>query len=104
MFLAVVRCIGRPKVLSAVIHSEPQGLIEKRKRELMKSSGPKKEFLSVKDREEEILERVQQNFEGNYMKSWMNTSMYFWRNCPKVDLPRGRLSTLLRQTLRHSPK
>ena len=30
----------------------------------MKASGPKKEFLSVKEREEEILERVQPEFRG----------------------------------------
>ena len=50
VFLAMVRCIGRPKVVNAAIHSESQGLTEK-KRELMKASGPKKEFLSVKERE-----------------------------------------------------
>ena len=58
IFLAVVRCIGRPKVVSAVIHCQTQGPTDKKKRELMKASGPKKEFLSMKDREEEILERV----------------------------------------------
>ena len=55
----MVRCIGRPKIVNAAIHPESQGLTEKKKRELMKASGPKKEFLSVKEREEEILERVQ---------------------------------------------
>ena len=64
VFLAVVRCIGRPKVVSTAIHSESQGLTEKKKRELMKASGPKKEFISIKEREEEILERVQPEFQG----------------------------------------
>ena len=64
LFLAVVRCIGRPKVVNAAIHPKSQGLIEKKKRELMKASGPKKEFLSVKEREEEILKRVQPEFRG----------------------------------------
>ena len=58
----MVRCIGGPKVVNAAIHSEPQGLTEKKKRALMKASGPKKDLLSVKEREEEILERVQPEF------------------------------------------
>ena len=64
VFLAMVRCIGRPKTVNVAIHPESQGLTEKKKRELMKASGPKKEFLSVKEREEEILERVQPGFQG----------------------------------------
>ena len=55
VFLAV-RCIGRPKIVKTTIHPESQGLTEKKKRELLKASGPKKEFLCVKEREEEILE------------------------------------------------
>ena len=58
----MVRGIGRPKIINAAIHSESRGLTEKKKRELMKASGPKKEFLSMKEREEEILERVQPEF------------------------------------------
>ena len=42
LFLAVVRCIRRRKVVNAAIHSECQGLTENKKRELMKASGPKK--------------------------------------------------------------
>ena len=64
VFLAVAHCIRRPKIVNAAIHAESQGLTEKKKRELMKASGPKKEFLSVKEREEEILERVQPKFRG----------------------------------------
>ena len=56
MFLVVVYCIGRPKTKNAAIHPKSQGLTEKRKRELMKVSWPKKEFLSMKEHEEEILE------------------------------------------------
>ena len=56
VFLVVVRCIGRQKTANVAIHPESQGLIDNKKRELMKASGPKKEFLSVKECEEEILE------------------------------------------------
>ena len=67
--LAVVRCIGRPKVVNVAILYESQGLIEKKKkRELMRASGLKKEFLSIKEREEEILERVQPEFRGRLRK------------------------------------
>ena len=60
----MVRCIGRPKIVNVAIHSESQGLTEKKKRELMKSFVPKKDFLFVKEREVEILERVQPEFRG----------------------------------------
>ena len=62
VFLPVVHCIGRPKIVNAAIHLESLGLTEKKKRELMKASRPKKEFLSMKEHEEEILERVQPKF------------------------------------------
>ena len=42
VFLAVVRCIGPSKVASAAIHSESQGLTEKKKTELVKASGSKR--------------------------------------------------------------
>ena len=56
VFLSMVRCIEQPDVVKAGIHSESQGLPEKKKRKLMKASGSKKEFLSLKEREKEILE------------------------------------------------
>ena len=85
VFLAVVRCIGRPKIVNAAIHPESQGLTEKKKRELMKASGPKKEFLSVKEREEEILERVQPEFRGK-----LREIVDEHRDVFPEKLPRGR--------------
>ena len=38
--------------------SESIGLTKGKKRDLMKKTGPKKHFLSVEEREAEILERV----------------------------------------------
>ena len=64
VFLAVVRRMGRTKIVNVANHPESQGLTEKKKRELMKSCGPKKEFMPVKEREEEILDRVQPEFLG----------------------------------------
>ena len=85
VFLAVVRCIGRPKIVNAAIHPESQGLTEKKKRELMKASGPKKEFLSVKEREEEILERVQPEFRGK-----LREIVDEYRDVFPEKLPNGR--------------
>ena len=85
VFLAVVRCIGRPKIVNAAIHPESQGLTEKKKRELMKASGPKKEFLSVKEREEEILERVQPEFRGK-----LREIVDEYRDVFPEKLPKGR--------------
>ena len=62
LFLAVVCCIGRLKIVNAAIHPESQGFTEKKKRELMKAFRPKKEFLSVKEREDETLKQVQPKF------------------------------------------
>ena len=55
--IAIVHCTGKPKtrVTNAALHPKSQDLTEKKKRDLMKVPGPKKEFLSVKEREEEIL-------------------------------------------------
>ena len=61
IFLVVVRCVGKPKIggkVNAAVHVDTQGLIEKKKRDIIKASSPKKEFLSVKEQEEEILEGV----------------------------------------------
>ena len=85
VFLAVVRCIGRPKIVNAAIHPESQGLTEKKKRELMKASGPKKEFLSVKEREEEILERMQPEFRGK-----LREIVDEYRDVFPEKLPKGR--------------
>ena len=62
VFVALVHCIGRPRIVNVAIHPESQGLTEKKKRELMKASRPKKEFICVKEREEEILKRMQPQF------------------------------------------
>ena len=97
VFLSVVRCIGRPKVVSAAIHSESQGLTEKKKRELMNASGPKKEFLYVKEREKEILERVQPEFGGK-----LREIVDEYRDVFPEELPKGRPPK--RQTLRHNPQ
>ena len=43
---------------------EPIGLTEGRKRDLMKKQGPKKRFLTVEEREKEILERVNLEMRG----------------------------------------
>ena len=44
--------------VNAVVKSESIGLIEGKKRDFIKNLSPKKRFLSVEEREEEILSRV----------------------------------------------
>ena len=51
----------------------------------MKASGPKKEFLSVKEREEEILERVQPEFRGR-----LREIVDEYRSVFPERLPKGR--------------
>ena len=57
VFLAVVW--GQEyRTTHAAVKGESIGLTEGRKRDLMKKQGPKKRFLTVEEREKEILERV----------------------------------------------
>ena len=64
VFLAVVWGQENKKV-NAAVKSESIGLMEGKKRDLMKKLGPKKRFLSVEEREEEILSRVDRVSVGN---------------------------------------
>ena len=63
VFLAVVW--GQEyRTTHAAVKSESVGLTEGRKRDLMKKQGPKKRFLTVEEREKEILERVNPDMHG----------------------------------------
>ena len=62
-FLAVVWGQENRKV-HAVVKSESFGLTLGKKRDLMKKQGPKKRFLNVEEREEEILSKVSPDVRG----------------------------------------
>ena len=63
VFLAVVW--GQEhRTTHAAVEGESIGLTEGRKRDLMKKQGPKKRFLTVEEREKEILERVNPDMRG----------------------------------------
>ena len=63
VFLAVVW--GQEyRTTHAAVKGESIGLTEGRKRDLMKKQGPKKRFLTVEEREQEILERVHPDMRG----------------------------------------
>ena len=63
VFLAVVW--GQEyRTTHAAVKGESIGLTEGRKRDLMKKQGPKKRFLTVEEREREILERVNPDMHG----------------------------------------
>ena len=63
VFLAVVWGQENRKV-NAAVKSESIGLTEGKKRDLMKKSGPKKRFLSIEEREEQILSKVSPDVGG----------------------------------------
>ena len=63
VFLAVVWGQENRKV-NAAVKSESIGLTKGKKRDLMKKTGPKKRFLGVEEREEEILSRVDPGVRG----------------------------------------
>ena len=50
--------------VNAAVKSESIGLMEGKKRDLMKKLGPKKRFLSVEEREEQILSKVSPDVHG----------------------------------------
>ena len=50
--------------VNAAVKSESIGLMEGKKRDLIKKLGPKKRFLSIEEREEEILSRVDPGVRG----------------------------------------
>ena len=63
VFLAVVWGQEHRKV-NAAVKTESIGLTEGRKRDLMRKTGPKKKFLSVEEREQQILEKVSPDVRG----------------------------------------
>ena len=63
VFLAVIWG-QETRQVNAAVKSEPIGLTKGKKRDLMKRTGPKKRFLSVEEREAQILERVDPGVRG----------------------------------------
>ena len=84
VFLAVVWGQENRKV-NAVVKSESIGLIEGKKRDLMKKTGPKKRFITVEEREAEILERVDPGVRGK-LKELMDE----FKDVFPDTLPKGR--------------
>ena len=84
VFLAVVWGQENRKV-NAAVKSESIGLTEGKKRDLMKKLGPKKRFLSVEEREEEILSRVDPGVRGK-LKELVDE----FKNVFPDTLPKGR--------------
>ena len=84
VFLAVVWGQGTRGV-NAAVKSESIGLTEGKKRDLMKQSGPKKRFLSVEEREGQILERVSPDVRGK-LKELMDE----FKDVFPDTLPKGR--------------
>ena len=63
VFLAIVWGQDRRQV-NAAVKTESIGLTEGKKQDLMRKTGPKKKFLSVEEREEQILEKVSPEVRG----------------------------------------
>ena len=57
----------------------------------MKAFGPKKEFISVKEREEEILERVQPEFRGRLREIVNEYRSVFPEKVPKGRPPKREI-------------
>ena len=87
IFLAVVWGQENRKV-NAAVKSESIGLTEGKKRDLMKKLGPKKRFLSVEEREEEILSRVDPGVCGKLKKLFDEFKDVFPDTLPKGRPPK----------------
>ena len=73
------------KKVNVAVKSEPIGLTEGKKRDLMKKLGPKKQFLSVEEREEQILSKVSSDVHGK-LKELVNQ----FKDVFPDMLPKGR--------------
>ena len=84
VFLAVVWGQEYRKV-NAAVKTESIGLTEGRKRDLMRKTGPKKKFLSVEEREQQILEKVSPDVRGK-LKEFVDE----FKDVFPDTLPKGR--------------
>ena len=75
--------------VNAAVKSESIGLTEGKKRDLMKKSGPKKRFLSVEEREEQILSKVSPNVHGKLKELVDEFKDVFPDTLPKGRSPKG---------------
>ena len=62
VYLAMIRCIVRPKTINSAIHPESQGLTERKKEGIDEGVWSKERIFFMREREEEILKRVQLEF------------------------------------------
>ena len=88
---------GRPEIVNAAIHPESRVWQKRWRGELTKARlGQRKSLFLWRSVKRRYWSEWNRNLEGNCIKSWMNIAMYLPKNCQRVELPRGRLSTLLR--------
>ena len=84
VFLAVVWG-QETRGVNAAVKSESIGLTEGKKRDLMKQTGPKKRFLTVEEREEQILKDIRPDVRGR-LKELVDEFKDVFPN----TLPKGR--------------
>ena len=84
--------------------SESIGLTEGKKRDLMKQTGPKKRFLSVEEREAQILERVDPGVRGKLKELVDEFKDVFPDTLPKGRPPKGTLFTRYAQRRARNPQ
>ena len=92
MFVAIVRQVGPVQQQkfkkgkfnkSLYCNISAQVRTEGVKRQEMKLKGPKKEFISVQEREQQIIDEYQQNI-VRISRNWSeNSGMYFRRPCQR---------------------
>ena len=87
VFLAIVRAVGTPLSMCTSMQKDEcrAGMIEKRKWEIKKVTGPKKSFLSFQKREDEILNRVEPDLRGK-LKEIVDE----YKDVFREKLPKGR--------------
>ena len=103
IFLAVVWGKENRKV-NVAMKSESIELTEGKKRDLMKKLGPKKRFLSVEEREEEILLRVNPGVRGKLKELVDEFKHVFSDTLPKGRPPKRALSTKFAQRRAQNPQ
>ena len=90
--------------VNVAVKSESIGLTEGKKRDLMKKLGPKKRFLIVEEREEEILSRVDPGVCGKPKELVNEFKDVFTDTLPKGRPPKGTLCTKFAQKRARNPQ
>ena len=87
---------GNERSPSQVAQFVAHGLTEGQKRLMNRKTGPKKDIITVKEREQQVLNSVLEVYRKNLEELIEEYQDIFLKNCEKGYLPKGKCSIRLR--------